>query len=89
MFFLTIKFANFQTNSVSKSHRKKYITLFNVVTISECLVEKQKYIYSLLAAGTDFNNSLQPFQLQQIAHCNLIWTEYENLLSFSGRKLFW
>ena len=56
--FLTIKFANFQTNSVSKSHRKKHITLFNVVTISECLVEKQKYIYSLQALTSSIRCNL-------------------------------
>ena len=43
----------------------------------------------LQLAGTDLFNSLQPFKLRQIARCNLMWTEYENLLDFSGRKLFW
>ena len=56
MFTLSIRFVC--TKSVSKSHRKKHITLFNVVTISECLVEKQKYIYSLQALTSSIRCNL-------------------------------
>ena len=56
MFILSIRFVC--TKSVSKSHRKKHITLFNVVTISECLVEKQKYIYSLQALTSSIRCNL-------------------------------
>ena len=79
MFILSIRFVC--TKSVSKSHSIQCCYYFR-------LFVGEAKIY-LQLAGTDLFNSLQPFQLRQIARCNLMWTEYENLLSFSGRNLFW
>ena len=86
MFILSIRFVC--TKSVSKSHRKKHINYSIQCCYYFRMFGGEAKIY-LQLAGTDFNNSLQPFQFQQIARYNLMWTEHENLLSFSGRKLFW